>query len=233
MKKIIIATAKIWSLEILNALRESLAHEYEISVLSSQEEMTFERLCNENPEYVFFPHWSWIIPREIYTRFSCIVFHMTDLPFGRGGSPLQNLVARGITETQISALSVDSGIDTGKVYFKCPLSLYGGAEEIYIRTFEIICRNMIPYILHHNPTPQPQTGEVVAFKRRTPAMSELTPDMTIAQLFDQIRMLDADGYPKAFLNFGSYTLRFSRPKRMSDGVLADVFIGIERSDENS
>ena len=41
-----------------------------------------------NPRYIFFPHWSWIVPKEIFEKYECVCFHMTDLPFGRGGSPL-------------------------------------------------------------------------------------------------------------------------------------------------
>ncbi len=41
---------------------------------------------------IFIPHWSYIILPEIYLNYECIVFHMTDLPYGRGGSPLQNLL---------------------------------------------------------------------------------------------------------------------------------------------
>ncbi len=27
-------------------------------------------------------------------KFECVCFHMTDVPYGRGGSPLQNLIIR-------------------------------------------------------------------------------------------------------------------------------------------
>ena len=43
---------------------------------------------------------------------------MTDLPFGRGGSPLQNLIVRGFEETMTSAIKVTKGIDTGDIYLK-------------------------------------------------------------------------------------------------------------------
>ena len=56
---------------------------------------------------------------------------MTDLPFGRGGSPLQNLITRGISKTKISALRCNEEIDAGPIYLKRPLSLHGSAEEIY------------------------------------------------------------------------------------------------------
>ena len=46
------------------------------------------------PRYIFFPHWSQLVPAEITEMYDCVCFHMTDVPFGRGGSPLQNLIKR-------------------------------------------------------------------------------------------------------------------------------------------
>ena len=56
-------------------------------------------LKNFNPDYIF-PHWSNIVPSNITGKFDCVCFRTTDLPFGRGGSPLQNLIVRGV-EKQI------------------------------------------------------------------------------------------------------------------------------------
>ena len=72
-------------------------------LITDKERLTLSNLINADPDYIFFPHWSWKIPEEIYNRFNCVIFHMTDLPYGRGGTPLQNLIDRGITETKITA----------------------------------------------------------------------------------------------------------------------------------
>jgi len=47
---------------------------------------TRELIERIKPRYVFFPHWSWKVPAEIFNIAECALFHMTDLPFGRGGS---------------------------------------------------------------------------------------------------------------------------------------------------
>lgn len=91
-----------------------------------------------NPDFVFFPHWSYIIPKSIYERYTCVVFHMTDLPVGRGGSPLQNLIVRGIRETKISAIKVQQEIDAEPIYMKRPETLEGSAKDIFCRISEII-----------------------------------------------------------------------------------------------
>ena len=224
METIVIATVHAWNAKNAKTLCEKNTG-YNIVVIDKKEEL--EKVVDINPKYVFFPHWSWAIPSEVYEDVTCIVFHMTDLPFGRGGSPLQNLISRGVTETKISAIRVCEEIDAGDIYMQEPLSLYGGAEEIYIRASEIIFAKMIPYIIENDPVAVPQNGDVVSFSRRTLAMSELSQDMSITQVFDYIRMLDAEGYPKAFIKWGKYRLRFSRPKRTVKGIVSDVELEVE------
>jgi methionyl-tRNA formyltransferase len=149
---------------------------------------------------------------------------MTDLPFGRGGSPLQNLISRGIHETKISAIKVVKELDAGPVYLKRDLSLYGTAEEIYLRAGDIIIR-MIEEIMINNPIPQEQIGEPTTFKRRKPEMSKIENLKSIEQLFDFIRMLDAEGYPKAFLENENFRFEFSRASLKSDNtIITDVRI---------
>jgi methionyl-tRNA formyltransferase len=58
---------------------------------------------------------------------------MTDIPYGRGGSPLQNLIARRRKKkTKLSALRMVEELDAGPVYTKTNISLMGRAEEIYL-----------------------------------------------------------------------------------------------------
>ena len=65
----------------------------------------------------------------------------------------------------------------------------------------MIFKKLIPNILRQNPTPVRQEGDVVNFKRRTPEQSniKMLNDVSIANLYDFIRMLDAPSYPKAYL----------------------------------
>lgn len=177
----------------------------------------------QHPDYIFFPHWSWKIPHEIFNRFECVIFHMTDLPFGRGGSPLQNLICRGIYETRLSAIRCVEEMDAGPVYMKKPLSLHGSAEEILLRAAQLT-EEMIVEILATNPAPAPQQGEATIFRRRKPEDGNLEGLENIAQIFDFIRMLDADGYPPAYIETPFFRFEFSRASLKADGVVADVKI---------
>jgi methionyl-tRNA formyltransferase len=155
---------------------------------------------------------------------------MTDVPFGRGGSPLQNLIARGHTETRLSALRMTAEVDAGPVYEKRPLSLAGPAREIYARASDL-CVESMARIAADEPAPVPQHGEVVAFERRTPAQSVLPATGSLAGLYDHIRMLDAPGYPPAFLEHGSWRLEFGDAALDGGEVAARVRIVARRDDD--
>lgn len=222
--KIIIATIKSWNVKNADKFRRENDYEHDVFIITNKHDLTYEKVSEINPEYIFFPHWSWIIPKDIYETFNCIIFHMTDLPFGRGGSPLQNLIERGIENTKISAIKVDEGIDTGDIYFKESLNLNGTADEIFIRESQIIFNKMIPKIINEKILPKKQSGEVIQFKRRNPSQSEILSNFDLEKIYDYIRMLDGEEYPKAFIKFGKYKLEFSRASLKNNKIIADVEI---------
>lgn len=192
--------------------------------IRTKEDFNLPHLKEIGPDKIFIPHWSNIIPGEIYNNYECVVFHMTDLPYGRGGSPLQNLITRGFTDTKISALKVTDGLDTGDVYLKRELSLLGTAEEIFIRASGIISA-MIKEIVDLDLKPFPQEGLVTEFKRRRKEDSDISQLNTISEVYDYIRMLDAEGYPKAFLEIGNFRFEFSRASlKTGENIIADVRI---------
>ena len=104
--KIVIATIKSWNIEKAKKLKEQMKGKHDITILTAKEEFTMETLDAIKPEIVLLPHWSYIIPEKLFEKYPCVIFHMTDLPYGRGGSPLQNLIVRGKKETMLSAIQV-------------------------------------------------------------------------------------------------------------------------------
>ena len=180
-------------------------------LINKKEDFNIEKLNQINPKKIFIPHWSSKIPESIYLNYECILFHMTDLPYGRGGSPLQNLIKLGHKRTIISAIKVVEEVDAGPIYLKKELELNGTAKEIFSRSSNIIF-SMITEILRDLPTPQKQVGEVVHFKRRKPNQSKLTNLKSIDELYDHIRMLDCEGYPKAFIELENFKLEFEQSK---------------------
>lgn len=173
------------------------------------------------PRYIFFPHWRWILPKTIYKSFECICFHMTDLPYGRGGSPLQNLIIRGQKSTKLTAFKIKKELDAGPIYAKVTLTLEGSAEQIYMRSSQMMW-GIIKEIIMTNPEPVPQLGEVVNFSRRKPKDSLLSLEIDYEELYDFIRMLDAPEYPKAYIDVSDYRLEFENAIFEDDALSAKV-----------
>lgn len=219
---ILILSSKSWHKEIaLNISEQFGVRAHWITKLQDFNESNLRTL---KPDWIFIPHWSYLIPEDIFKNFRCVVFHMTDLPYGRGGSPLQNLIVRGCTKTKISAISVTDEIDAGGVYLKSPLSLHGTAEEIFIRSSKII-EKMIDTIITEDLKPQKQTGHVVKFKRRKPEDGDISNLFNLEEVYDYIRMLDCEGYPKAFLETEKLKLEFNRAFLKADkSIIANVRI---------
>ena len=199
--------------------------------VNDPEALTLGRLESLSPRYVFFPHWSRKIPADIYTRYECVVFHMTDVPFGRGGSPLQNLILSGATATKLTALKCVEEMDAGPVYLKRDLSLEGSATQIFARCVPLI-EDMIAEMIQREPEPVPQVGEPTHFARRRPEQSDLSGLEDVGRVHDHIRMLDADGYPHAFLETEDLRLEFTDAALDGEAVSATVRI-TRRSDSES
>lgn len=220
LSNFILATDKSWHDELFDHLKHSdTGNWFRVKGIND----LHETIDSCNPEMIFFPHWSHIIPENITSQYKCVIFHMTDLPYGRGGSPLQNLIVAGKKDTMMTALLADKGIDTGDVYLKEPLSLTGSAQEIFERSSMVIER-MILKIIKSKVEPTPQVGEPTTFKRRTSDMSDIGKLTESEQVYDYIRMLDAEGYPHAYIETNSLKLEFRNARLIDGEVLADVRI---------
>ena len=217
----IVAGWKSWSKQVFQDVLQKLPGDWHF--IGDKEQLTVDNIRNINPKYIFFLHWSWLVPEEIVGNFECVCFHMTDVPYGRGGSPLQNLIIRGHRQTKLSALRMTGDFDAGPVYLKEDLSLEGSAEEIYIRA-STTAADMIGKIVEEQPVPTPQEGEVVVFKRRKPSESEIPSLGSLNELHDFVRMLDADGYPKAFIISNGFKFEFHRSALRDGKIEADVII---------
>ena len=217
----VIASSRLGYEQITNEIAQLAGDE--CYLIDNKENLNLNVLREINPTYVFFPHWSYMVPKDVYEAYECIIFHMTDLPIGRGGSPLQNLISRGIYETKVSALRCSEGIDTGPIYVKRNLSLYGSAEEIYLRAAKIV-EEMILFIIGNSPIPVGQEGEPVYFKRRRPEESNIDGLKSLEKAYDYIRMLDAEGYPHAFFETKHFRMEFRRASLKQDCIHADVII---------
>lgn len=212
---ILIITKKIWSKKNFKSFK------YKNKVY---DKLIKKILIRVKPKKIFFIHWSKRIPDEIYKKYECIQFHSSSLPKYRGGSPVQNQIADGIKQTKLTAFKVNKYIDSGPIYLKTKLSLTGSAKSIYER-IERLSLKMIIKIIKKNIKPKKQLGIKTTFKRRNYNQSLFPKNFKeINQVYDYIRMLDAEGYPKARLEIDSFKFEFLNAKIKKKEIHGKVII---------
>lgn len=107
---------------------------------------TPEELDKLESSVIFFPYWSWKVSKELLDKHICIGFHTGEI---RGGSPIQNLIRRGVENTHIKMFKMNDTIDGGEIIDIAPISLIGSLEEIIIRQTSVM-RGMIDDYIHSN-----------------------------------------------------------------------------------
>ncbi len=222
MNKYIVASIKDWNIDQFHKSKPKNNNNW--FLITDPKKLTFKYVNSINPDFIFFPHWSEKVNKKITSNFKCVCFHETDLPYGRGGSPIQNLIIRDKSQTFISAIRMTDILDAGPVYIKRRLKLTGTAQEIYERAARIVFK-MIKIIIKYKLKPIPQKGKVVYFKRRNMKQSILPKNTnSLKKIFDYIRMLDAKTYPKAFIKHGNLKIEFKKARVNRNSIDAHVNI---------
>ena len=137
--RIVICNSKTWF-----ELRPEISAIHDVLNIETKSDLSLDVLTNFQPELIFFPHWNWLVEKQIFTKFTCIVFHVAPLPYGRGGSPIQNLIKRGFTSSPVCALKMAGGIDDGPIYDKEEISLkiLGKPLQAFDRSIDMHVSNL-------------------------------------------------------------------------------------------
>tara|TARA_R100001129_G_scaffold183737_2_gene166872 strand:+ start:857 stop:1525 length:669 start_codon:yes stop_codon:yes gene_type:complete len=218
MSIFLVSKDNLWS----NGLHSKLEKDFDCRFYS--DDSYRDALARDNPDWIFFLHWSSFVPAEIYENYRCVVIHTSNLPHGRGGSPLQNQILEGINESRVNALVMGEQLDAGAIYCSLPITLQGSLVDIWLSIADQAF-HLIQNCVEHSPTPIEQQGDVHVYKRNKNNILPLEAEDDIVNIHKFIQMLDAEGYPSAFYDIGGFRLEFSRSKLNDSGsLISDVTI---------
>lgn len=212
--KLVIANSRKW-FEPNHLLNKA----HEVFQITNQNDLSQNVLRRINPDFVFFPHWSHVVHPSIFENHECILFHTAPLPYGRGGSPIQNLIIRDFHESTVCALRMTEDLDAGPIYLQRPIKLNGRLTDILSDLNQII-NEMIVEIIKKRPVAIPQQGNPTFFKRLSPEDNRLPENLSLKKLYDRIRMVDSKEYPPAFVEFGDTKIEFSDAKIVGNKLTA-------------
>lgn len=130
-----------------------------------------------------------------------IVVHPSDLPKGRGFSPLTWLILEGAHDVPITLFEATEGADEGPWYFKDVIHFEGHElnEALKRAQGEKTMDLVLTFVDQYDSLQvHEQAGESSWYPRRAAKDSELDPGKTIAEQFDLLRVVDNERYPAFF-----------------------------------
>lgn len=143
-----------------------------------------------------------ITPPEVLARNRRnLVVHASDLPRGRGFSPLTYQIMEGTNRIPVCLLDAAEAVDSGPVVYREWIDYEGHEligelrQKLGAMTVELCLRFMEEAV---PPLGAPQRGDPSIYPRRRPADSILDPEKSIAEQFDLLRTVDNESYPAYF-----------------------------------
>lgn len=140
-----------------------------------------------------------ITPSEVMARnHRNLVVHASELPNGRGFSPLTWQILEGLNDVPVCLFEAVEAVDAGpviyrdKIYFEGHELIDEMRATLGAKSVEVCCRFMTETI---PPLGVPQTGDGSFYPRRRPADSKLDVERSIAEQFQLLRVVDNQRYP--------------------------------------
>jgi len=135
-----------------------------------------------------------------------LVVHESDLPNGRGWSPLSWQILEGKNEIPITLLEAINGpVDSGDIYIQDKLVFEGHElidemrEAQGNKTVELAMRFVSEHLKLRK---DPQNGTPTHYPKRKPEHSEIDINKSLSQIFNQLRIVDNERYPAFFYMHG-------------------------------
>lgn len=174
-----------------------------------------EQLGKIDPDAIVVIAFGQLLPKEVLAlpRYGCINIHASLLPKYRGAAPIQWVIIDGETETGITTMYMEEGLDTGDMLLKTVIpiapdetggslhdKLAGAGGPLILETLKGLEEGTLERI--------PQTGESCYAKMLTKALGNVDWSMEAAAIERLIRGLSP--WPSAYSHLGGKTVKLWR-----------------------
>jgi methionyl-tRNA formyltransferase len=184
-----------WILPYVDTLREKLIDNHEVVHIFSQTEI-------QKGDILFLLSCENIIKKETLSlNKNNIVIHPSDLPKGRGWSPLAWQIIEGVNEIPISLFEAVESVDAGDIYIKDIIKLEGHDlnDEIKNIQGEKTINMAIRYVNLYPMAGLKQVDtDATYYKKRKDSDNKLDIEKSIKEQFNLLRIVDNEKYPAHF-----------------------------------
>lgn len=189
-----------------------------IKILKKEKHKVY--FCNDykkikKGDCAFFLGCGTIVPKHILKRnIHNLVVHESNLPKGKGWSPLTWQILEGKNKIPITIFEAVEKVDSGQIYFQDYVHFEGTElinelrEKQGKKTIDLVFKFIKSY---PNVIGQYQKGRETFYPRRKPEDSKIDPNKSIVELFNNFRVADNEKYPVFFEYLeNSYILKIER-----------------------
>jgi len=152
--------------------------------------------------------------RNLHLNTYNLVVHESDLPKGKGWSPVTWKVLEGENEIPVTLFEATDSIDSGAIYRQAVMKLDGHEllPEIKHQQGKITQQLILDFVdAYPNNGSVQQTGESTYYSKRTTDDSQLDIHKSIAEQFNLLRVCDNSRYPAFFiLNGRKYIIKIEK-----------------------
>ena len=187
-----------------------------------REEAVIDRLRDAGADALIVAAYGLLLPPDALaaTRYGAINIHASLLPRWRGAAPIQRALLAGDSETGVSIMQMDAGLDTGSVYAqrRCLIAAEDDAGTLHDRLAALGADLLLEVLnaLEHGEAravPQPQAGATYAHKIDK-AETRLRWDHPATELERAVRAFRP--IPGASARFGGETLKIWRSRVIAE-----------------
>ena len=164
---------------------------------------------------VFIFSWQKIMNEKLLARnFKNLVVHASNLPKGKGFSPLTWQLLEGKNIIPVCLFEAEKELDSGPIVYREHMVLEGHEliTEIRNKLGELHIEFAKKYLSEIKYVDaKAQKGESTMYPRRYPSDSQLNPDKSLREQFDLLRVVDNERYPAFFeINGCKYQLSIKK-----------------------
>lgn len=182
------------------------------------------------PEALVVAAYGLILPRALLeiARLGAINIHASLLPRWRGAAPIQRALLAGDTQTGISIMQMDAGLDTGPVYSKRAVDILpdDDAGTLHDRLSDLgaslIC-DVLEQLPDLRPEPQPAEGATYAAKitKEDTAIDWRRPASEIARMVRAFRPA-----PGAATHLDGALVKIWRAREIDESIAPGALLGM-------
>ena len=165
---------------------------------------TYDSNCLVKGDICFYLSYGKIVEKKILKKFkNNLVVHSSDLPNGKGWSPLTWQILEGKNTIPVSLIEAEEKVDSGVIYKQRKYRLSGyellpQLRRIQSKITNELCIWFVKNYPHCLLKARKQLGKSTIYYRRYPHDSKLDLNLSIKDQFNLLRIVDNKNYPAYF-----------------------------------